>query len=145
LSNTLNLNSSSQGLFYCDAMTTSSTKKSNLTPLSTCLLILGFLEFVFVYLLHDKKALTDSIYSYYQTEYYNHISRGEIPWIHFRFEYPPLAGFVLLFPALVSGLSVLWVSILRGFSTLVISLLTLRFLGRCDRVPSKIQDSSIGH
>ncbi len=103
------------------------------------LLVLGFLEFVFVYLINDKEALTSSIYTYYQSDFYTHLSAGEIPWIHFRFEYPPLAAYVLLFPAFMSGLSVLWVSILRATSCLVLSVLTLRFLNKCDRIPENIR------
>jgi hypothetical protein len=115
-------------------------KKLNLSWLAFALLCLGFLEFVFVYLLQDKDALTSSVYTYYQSEYYVHLSKGEIPWIHFRFEYPPLAAYALLFPAFISGLSILWVSILRGASTLLLSILTLRFLNQSQTVPKHIRD-----
>ncbi|MEI7987171.1 MAG: hypothetical protein WCI55_16230 [Armatimonadota bacterium] len=128
-------------------MTESNSKKFNLSWLGIALLVIGFAEFVFLYLINDKEALTSSIYTYYQKDYYLHLSKGELPWINFRFEYPPLAAYVLLFPAFFSGLSVLWVSILRGASTLIISILTLRFLRKCDRIPRQIQDltgASIG-
>jgi hypothetical protein len=121
-------------------MMETNTKKVNLSWLGIVLLIVGFAEFVFVYLLQDKAALTSSIYTYYQNEYYVHLSKFEVPWINFRFEYPPLAAYVLLFPAFVSGLSVLWVSILRGFSTLILTLLTIRYLNRCERIPKSIQN-----
>ena len=121
-------------------MTESSPKKFNLSWLGIALIVIGFAVFVFVYLLQDKAALTSSIYTYYQSEYYVHLSKFEIPWINFRFEYPPLAAYVLLFPAFFSGLSVLWVSILRGLSTLILTLLTIRYLNRCERIPKEIQN-----
>ncbi|MEI8281196.1 MAG: hypothetical protein WCG75_02205 [Armatimonadota bacterium] len=120
-------------------MTQAPPNKLNWAWIPFVLLVLGFLEFVFVYLLQDKEALTSSIYTYYQSDYYTHLSAGEIPWIHFRFEYPPLAAYVLLFPAFMAGLSVLWVSILRATSCLVLSALTLRFLNKCDRIPENIR------
>ena len=119
-------------------MTESNPKKFNLSWLGIALIVIGFAEFVFVYLLQDKAALTSSIYTYYQSEYYVHLSKFEIPWINFRFEYPPLAAYVLLFPAFFSGLNVLWVSILRGFSTLIFTLLTIRYLNRCEMIPKAI-------
>ena len=120
-------------------MTQPSPRKVSLAWVSVALLVLGFLEFVFVYILNDKEALTSSIYTYYQSDFYSHLSSGQLPWIHFRFEYPPLAAYVLLFPAFFAGLSVLWVTILRALSSLAFSLLTIKTLNRCERIPENIR------
>lgn len=119
-------------------MTEAEPKKFSLAWLGYVLLVLGFLEFA-LFLLLDKDALVSSIYTYYQSDFYTPLSHGKLPWVDFRFEYPPLAAYALMFPAFAPGLSVLWVSVLRGISTLVLSLLSLRFLGQSDRIPSKIR------
>ena len=121
-------------------MTETHLKKSRLGWLGVLLLAIGFVEFVFLYLLKDQDALTSSVYTYYQHNYYVHLSKGELPWIDFQIEYPPLAAYALIFPALFSGLSVFWVSYLRGLSTLALSILTLKFLRKCDRITPQIQD-----
>ena len=113
-------------------------KKPSLAWLGYVLVLAGFAQIIY-FLLTDKVALTSSIYSGYQKDFYSHVSRGELPWINFRLEYPPLAAYVLLFPAFAPGLSVLWVSILRASATLILTMVTIRFLGRCDKIPESIR------
>ena len=83
------------------------------------ILCLAYVEFLTVYLLLDPRMLKSSTYTYYQTYYYDHMSRGQLPWIGFRFEYPPLAAFAILVPAFFSGLNILTVTVLRSLVSLV--------------------------
>ncbi len=102
------------------------------------LLIIGFLVFVFGDL-RAPDAMTSSIYSYYQTSYYEKVSAGQIPWVHFPFEYPPLAVYALLFPAFIKGLSVFAVSVLRGLTCLVITSITLWVLSRSSSISLSVR------
>ena len=89
--------------------------------LGMCLAILcvAYAELLTVYLLWDPRMLKSSTYTYYQTFYYDHLSRGQLPWIGFRFEYPPLAAFAILVPAFFSGLSIIAVTVLRSLVSLL--------------------------
>lgn len=115
-----------------------------LLPAAVAFQVVSFLIFWQVTLLADPAALKGSIYTYYQTRYYVHLSSGLLPWIHFNVEYPPLTAFCLLFPAYASGLSVLAVSLLRAsVSTLLTSLVLIKAI-RSDHIDCKAKIGVVG-
>lgn len=116
-----------------------STTPRWLLPTAIDLQVSGFLIFLFVSLLGDPQALKSSIYTYYQSTYYVHLSAGKLPWIQFNVEYPPLAVYGLLFPAYAQGLSVLTVSLLRACASTVLTILVLTYLLRVNTIESRIK------
>ena len=79
------------------------------------------------------KNLHPPIYTfpYYQT-LYEQGSHGKLPWIHFNFEYPPLAMVFMFGPALLEkGLTFFQLTMVRGIWSLAITMIAMvNFLGR---------------
>lgn len=121
-----------------DAPSAQARSERQIFLLGFALLVIGFLVYVFGDL-RAPEAMTSSIYSYYQTNYYEKVSAGKIPWIHFPFEYPPLAAYALLFPAFVKGLSVFAVSVLRGLTCLLATTVSLWLVSRAPTIPTGIR------
>lgn len=107
--------------------------------LASLLAIVGYIEFIIVYLLMDEKALTSSIYTYYQSAYYLPITSGKVPWVNFFVEYPPLSTYFILFPALFKGLSVFWVSAIRGGFALVATLFVFSKIGASTELSANVK------
>lgn len=108
------------------------------------LLLIAFLEFVFIYILNDKAALASSIYTYYFDSYYIPLSSGKIPWISFKFEYPPLAAYALLFPGLLPGLTALSLTILRAGFCFISSGFLIFSIQNNDRIQDHTKRYSCG-
>ncbi|HLP00219.1 MAG TPA: hypothetical protein VK171_16600, partial [Fimbriimonas sp.] len=119
-------------------------QKRWLLPAAIGFQILSFLIFWRVTLLSDPEALKSSIYTYYQSQYYIHLTQGRLPWIHFNVEYPPLTAFCLLFPAYASGLSVLTVSLLRAVVSVTLSCVVLVRVCRNQNIASEVKVGAVG-
>lgn len=84
-----------------------------------CLSFANYLRWIFHY------DLQLGIFHYYQ-EFYEHSTRGQLPWIHYDLEYPPLSIPFIFGPVLLmKGLSMIQVTILRGVWSLVITLFAI--------------------
>ena len=93
-------------------------------------LVLPFCAFGLYLLWLNKVGLGSGIFDYYQ-QFYESSSRGQLPWIHFNVEYPPLSIPLIFGPALlVKGLSVAQVTTIRTIWTFILTVIGFWKLGK---------------